>query len=183
MSACAGARQTTKSDSASSSSSATWRSRPPRSSIGCGVAASTRMPKREARGRRAARRSGPRPIDAERRAAQLAADEGRERPARARPPRRSGRCRGRDRSSRRRSTRRPPATKPGLACVTSTPCALAAATSTVRMSTAQRMKANELGELAKERFRPGRLPVGDQRVAAARGGDERGQRQLARPRR
>ena len=47
------------------------------------------------------------------------------------------------------------ATKPGLACVTRTPCALAAATSTVRMSTAQRMKANSSRQLAEQRLRPG----------------------------
>src|SRR4051794_31949671 len=41
------------------------------------------------------------------------------------------------------------ATKPGLACVTRTPCALAAATSTVRMSTAQRMNANSSGSAPK----------------------------------
>ena len=41
------------------------------------------------------------------------------------------------------------ATKPGLACVTRTPFALAAATSTVRMSTAQRMKANSSGSSRK----------------------------------
>ena len=38
----------------------------------------------------------------------------------------------------------------------------------------------QLGQLAKERFRRGGLAVGDQRIAAARGGDELGQRELAR---
>ena len=37
----------------------------------------------------------------------------------------------------------------------------------------------QLGELAKERFGRGGLAVGDQRIAAARRGDELGQRQLA----
>jgi hypothetical protein len=40
-------------------------------------------------------------------------------------------------------------TKPALACVTSTPARLAAATSTLRMSTAQRTKATSSGRLAK----------------------------------
>ena len=38
----------------------------------------------------------------------------------------------------------------------------------------------QLGKLAKERFGRGGLPVGDERVAAARRGDELGQRELAR---
>jgi hypothetical protein len=42
------------------------------------------------------------------------------------------------------------------------------------MSTAQRMNAKQIGELAKERLGRGGLAVGDQRVAAARRGDELG---------
>ena len=41
----------------------------------------------------------------------------------------------------------------------------------------------QLGQLAKERFRRGGLAVGDQRIAAARRGDELGQREVARARR
>ena len=61
------------------------------------------------------------------------------------------------------------AMKPGVAWVTRMPCALAAATSMLRMSTATRRKAAISGAPARNFRRTGRLPVGHDDLAAARG--------------
>ena len=58
-------------------------------------------------------------------------------------------------------------TKPGPACVTSTPAADAASTSMLRISTAQRTKARSFGSRGKISLRPCGEPVGDDDIDIA----------------
>ena len=64
-------------------------------------------------------------------------------------------------------------TKPALACVTSTPALLAAATSTLRMSMAQRRNATSFGRRSNSAAGAGRLAVGNDEIAVRGGADER----------
>ena len=148
VSACAGARQTTKSDS---------REQPASGNLArCGrrgrrsAAASrrrTRMPKASARSASCAPMR-PRPITPSVEPRSSRPTNGVERTVVAR-----GRGVARDAAAEVDHDADDPlataVTNPGLACVTRTPCALAAATSTVRMSTAQRMNANSPGSSRK----------------------------------